>query len=239
MHPTTGKLTARTHHATPGRRATHTAPARRRRGRTRIWDDVLAPATTMNPKKPDSLIDDLLATFLHPVRGMREQIARGPGLDTAPWRLWAALAFIAVAGSLLYGGSLALALPAAGGFGHAAVELAVSAGAGWVLFGMVLLGISRRPAAHVAHACLVAMMFGEAVLELGVIANLLLRDFPGTLALNITVVALSNLVMLGVLVAQLRALGIRPALAVALWFGILNTAGLAAFRLFYPQLFPF
>ena len=221
-----------------GSPAEPTATTHRRRGRTRIWDDLIAPRPTMTPKKPDNLIDALLDTFLHPVRGMREQVARGTGFEDAPSRLWGLLAFLAVAGSLLYGASLVLALPA-GSWSYAALALASSAGLAWVLFGIVLVGITRKPAAHLAHASLVAMMFGEAVLELGVIANFLLRDFAGALALNVAIVALSNIVMLAVLIAQLRVIGIRPATVAALWVGILNTAGLAIFRLFYPELFPF
>ena len=213
-------------------------PPRHRRGRTRIWDDVLAPRPAMSPNNPENWIDALLDTFLHPVKAMRDQLHRGAGWAAAPWRLWVALAVIAVVGSLIYGASLALALPA-NGWLYAAIALAASAGAGWVLFGIVLIGMTRRPAPHLAHACLVTMMFGEAVLELGVIANLIFRDGGAPLALNIGIVAVSNVVMFAVMAGQLRVLGIRPIFTATLWFGILNPAAIAVFRLFYPELFPF
>jgi hypothetical protein len=193
----------------------------------------------MRPKRPTDLLDTLIATVLHPVRSMEDQIARGDGWEEAPWRFWGVLAFVAIAGSFIFGASLALALPAAGSWAYAAIALAASAGVGWVLFGVVLLGMARKPIPHLAHASLVTMLFGEAVLELGVIANLLLRDFPGALILNIAIVALSNVIMLAVLVAQLRVLKMRTPLVIAIWFGILNTAGLAVFRIFYPEFFSF
>ena len=236
------KLTAGLRATAPRGRGLHFA-TRRRRGRTRIWDEMLAPREPMNPNEPTDLLEAIIAHFLHPVRSMRAQIARGGGWEESPWKLWGVLAFIAVVGSLIYGATIALVLPA-GGWGYAAFALAASAGAGWILFGSVLLGITRNPAPLVAHACMVTMMFGEAVLELGVLANVAMGWLLGTpagtaLAVNIGVVGLANVAMLAVLAAQLRQLHVSPALTAALWFGILNPAGLAAFRLFYPELFPF
>lgn len=219
----------------------NTAPIRH--GRSRIWDDVLKPHTPMKPEKPDDLLGELLDHLLHPRRCMRRQLERDAAWSEAPWGLWTVLGFIAVVGSLLYGASLVLALPAGAGW-FAALALAASAGFGWILFGFVLLALARKAAPHLAHACLVTMLFGEAVLEIGVLGNIVLwlvapASITTALVFNIALIAVSNIVMLVVLAAQLRELHIRPALVAALWFGILNPAGLAAFRLFYPALFPF
>jgi hypothetical protein len=214
-----------------------------RLGRSRIWNDVLKPHTPMKPEKPNDLLGDLLDHLLHPRRCMRRQLDGEGDWPGAPWRLWVVLAFIAVAGSLLYGASLVIVLPAGDGW-FAALALATSAGFGWILFGVVAIALIRKSAPHLTHACLVTMLFGEAVLEIGVLGNFVMWligpvSIFAALAFNIALIAVSNIVMLAVLAAQLRELKVRPALTAALWLGILNPAGLAAFRLFYPTLFPF
>jgi hypothetical protein len=136
-----------------------------------------------------------------------------------------------------------LVLPAGDGR-FAALALAPSAGIGWILFGAVSIALIRKSAPHLAHASLVTMLFGEAVLEIGVLGNFVMWligpvSISAALAFNIALIAVSNIVMLTVLATQLREFKVRPALTAALWLGILNPAGLAAFRLFYPALFPF
>ena len=217
--------------------------APRHRGRTRLWEAPLRPRRPMRPDGPKDPLSELFEHLLHPVQGMRRLVGRGRDWSQMPWGLWWLLALIAVAGSAIYGATLTLVLPA-GGWWFSAAALTLSATAGWALLFPVLAGVTRRPAPHLAHACLVTTLFGEGVLEIGAIANLtmwwLADPSPAfALAFNIALVAVSNLVMLAVLTAQLRVIRIRPALSAALWFGILNLAGLAAFRIFYPGLFPF
>ena len=219
-------------------------PVGGRRGRTRLWDEFLASRNpAWRPPGPDDLLGALLAHLLHPVDSMRQQISCGRSWSASPWRLWVIFAAIAIVGSLLYGATLALVLPVRG-WGYASLALTASAGVGWVLFGPVLAGVSAKPANHLAHASLVAMLLGEAVLELGVLANISIALFfpmapAPVLAINLVIVAAANLAMLVVLCAQLRLLDVRPTAIAALWFLILNPAGLACFRLFYPDLLPF
>ena len=207
---------------------------------TRIWDAALKPRTPMRPDEPSDLLGELLECLFRPRARFRRLIQREPTWTAMPWPLWSLLAFIAIAGSLLYGGSLGLVLPA-GNPAFEALAITVSAGAGWAVFAPVLLGITRRPAPQLAHACLVAMLCGEAVLELGIITNLLLAWLcPPTastgLAINLAIVAISNLAMLAVLIAQLRLLKVHPFTIAALWLIILNPAALATFLRFYPSL---
>src|SRR5690242_8387426 len=72
---------------------------------------------------------------------------------------WSALAAIAVAGSLIYGGSIGLVVtgwrPGPGG-----VWMALSAGLAWCIFGPALIVITRLRMLTCAHACLVTMALG-------------------------------------------------------------------------------
>ncbi len=216
--------------------------AGRRPGRTRLWDGLLQPRTPMEPDPPTDLVAELLDHLFHPVRGMRRQLARGACWRDAPWPLWAALAAIAVVGTLCYGATAALVLPLGGPAGVGLV-LVLATGAGWLLFGAVLVALTGRPASHLAHACLVTMWVGEAILEFGLAGNLALwllaPDAAGVaLGFNIAALGLANLAMAAALAAQLGAMRVRPALALALWFGILNPAALAVLRLLRPDLLP-
>ena len=205
---------------------------------TRIWDAALKPRLPMRPDEPSDLLSDLLDCLFHPVGRFRRLIQRKPSWAAMPWLLWSLLTFIAIAGSLLYGASVGLVLPD-GNPAFEAIAITLSAGAGWAVFAPVLLGITRLPAPQLAHACLVAMLCGEAVLELGIIINLLLAWLaPPTattaLTINLIVVAISNIAMLSVLIAQLRVVKVHPFTVAALWLVILNPAALATFLHFYP-----
>lgn len=221
-----------------------TATIHRRRGRTRIWDDILPPPAPMKPEKnPDGALDPLIEQVFHPLRAMTAVTERGRALRDAPRGVWLFCTLVAVIGSLIYGASLQLVLPA-GGAWTAALALTVSAAAGWLLFGPVLCALSRKPVMHIAHACLIAMIYGEGVLELGVLTNFLMFQFgppaaATSITVNVIIVAAANIVMLIALTAQLKVIRVPRLPVTLLWLLILNGGGIAVFRQFYPALFPF
>lgn len=149
------------------------------------------------------------------------------------WPLRLAFAFYAVVATALYAASFALSrsaselLPVASAVGLAA---AVS----WPIFGAALLVWMRgRPSPlDWADACLKTMAVGNTVLLLSVAANLFISTFPGIgfwpaggpgePAVHGAVLAASNLSMAAVFVGQARVLGMRPAVALAMWFGVLG-----------------
>jgi len=172
----------------------------------------------------------------HPRTGLRRFDADKPRLATLPYGAWGGLAGIAVAGSSLYGASLALVLPAWRP-ARGALWLALSAGAGWLVFGPALVLVSRRNPFSLAHACLVTMAYGEAVLVTGAALNALLaltappqRVAPAPF--NLAWVGLSNVVMATALTLQLRAIDVPARRTLLLWAVGLNGSGALFFTFF-------
>lgn len=172
----------------------------------------------------------------HPRAGLRRFDADAPTLATLPYGAWGALAGIAVAGSGLYSASLALVLPAWRPT-RGALWLALSAGSGWLVFGPTLVLVSRRNPFSLAHACLVTMAYGEAVLGAGATINALLaltalprRVAPGPF--NLAWVGLSNVVMATALTMQLRVIGVPARRTLLLWVIGLDGSGALFFALF-------
>lgn len=179
----------------------------------------------------------LSSALYRPRTQMRRFVAAPPTLSTLPVSTWAGLVSIAVGGSAIYGASLSLRFPrwrpTSG-----ALWLALSAGLGWCVFGPALVLATRRNAFTCAHACLVTMAYGEAVLVSGAAANLLqthtaLRDQVDPLRFNQATVGLSNVVMATVLALQLRELGVPVAKTLLLWMAALNGSGALFFWLFH------
>jgi hypothetical protein len=171
---------------------------------------------------------------------MRRFAAAPPTLSTLPLPTWAGLVGIAVGGSSVYGASLSRRFPrwrpTSG-----ALWLALSAGLGWCVFGPTLLLVTRRNALTCAHACLVTMAYGEAVLVSGALANLLQAHAPrrnqvDPLRFNLATVGLSNVVMATVLALQLRELGVPARTTLLLWMVALNGSGALFFQLFQQVL---
>jgi len=146
---------------------------------------------------------------------------------------------VAVAGSLIYGASLASAFPA-WSRGGAAAWLALSAGLAWCLFGLVLLRIARKPWRVCLLACRVAMAFGEAVLVTGAGLNALgLTHAAGAVvhggnlpigaAANWLIVIVANVTMAVTLVLQMRVLNVPAGRILAAWCGVLNGGGAVLF----------
>lgn len=181
----------------------------------------------------------------HPV-GLAESLGRPAAvlrkidplsICTVPWRTWTWLVLIAVGGSCTYGASLALAFP---GWtpGAGAAWLALSAGLAWCLFGPALIMLSQRSPWTLAHACLVTMAFGEAVLQVTALGNVagIYRVLGGPSAFNSGMVLLSNVVMAGAVTTQLRAVGVAPWRTLLAWMLVLNGSGALFFLLFYRLL---
>jgi len=152
---------------------------------------------------------------------------------TVPWRVWGALVAVAVGGSCLYGASLSLVLPR-WRLGSGAAWVALSAGLAWCAFGPGLVVLTRRHPLALAHACLVTMACGEAVLTTAAAWNLWLRltgrwrRLPAGRA-NLAWVALSNVVMAAALATQLRSLGVPIRTTLAAWFAMLDGVGAVLF----------
>jgi hypothetical protein len=148
------------------------------------------------------------------------------------------LVAVAVGGSCLYGGSLALVRPG-WSTGAAAVWLALSAGLAWCVFIPFLWRATRLPLATCFHACLIAMAGGEVVLCSGALVNVLLAarhvtEHAG--GINLAIVGISNVVMLAILAVILLGHGIPVRRTAAWWMVILNGSGALFFAVFFRLL---
>ena len=175
----------------------------------------------------------LRCSLRHPRQQLAAFDATTPTLSRLPYLTWGFLTAIAVIGSCIYGASLSLVFPqwrpTAG-----ALWLALSAGLGWCVFGPALVVATRRNAFTLAHACLVTMAYGEAVLVLGAALNLLLRVTslmalvpPGPF--NLAWVAFSNVVMATVLTLQLHVIHVPRWKTLLTWMVALNGSGAVFF----------
>ena len=151
----------------------------------------------------------------------------------APLRLWLALVLLAVAGSCLYGASLAWVLAGWKAIG-AAVWLAASAGLAWCVFIPSLrwaLGIRWE---HCIHVPLVTMAGGAVVLCSGALLNAAMAVQHATAhaaLVNAGLVAISNGAMAALLAGQLWLRGVPVRQTLALWLLVLNGSGALFFTL--------
>jgi hypothetical protein len=155
-----------------------------------------------------------------------------------PWGRWIALLFVAVAGSLFYGGSLGLVLTD-WRISSAAVWLALSAGLAWCILIPVLWRFGKVELVPCLDACLVTMATGEIVLTVGAIVNGLLWSsgvVAHAVALNFVIVGISNVVMAHILVRRLRPYGMTPAQVWTAWMLALNGSGAVFFLTLYQWL---
>lgn len=135
-----------------------------------------------------------------------------------PYRLL--LTGVAFAGSAIYAWSFAHVaqreqwLPVASAIG-------IAAGVSWVLFGLLLLAVTRAKPSMLAwaDACLVTMTAGMTIKTTTVVANII--SPPGA-SFHLAVLLTANLVMAGVFIWRAKRLAVRPLLAAGLWFGTLN-----------------
>ena len=171
----------------------------------------------------------LVASLRRPRRTIARLDAGRPTLATIPRRTWAALTAIAFGGSAAYGASLALVLPDWRPT-KAGLWLTASAGLGWCVFGPLLVVVTRRNPFSCAHACLIAMAYGEGVLISGGGLNLFVlaagwRQAIDARKTNLAIVGMSNVVMAGMLAGQLRSLGVPIRTTLLLWNAGLNGSG--------------
>lgn len=153
-----------------------------------------------------------------------------------PHRLWVALGAIALGGSLLFGAALGTSSPAWRA-GRGAAWLALSAGLSWLLFGPLLVLVTRRGVLTCAHACLVTMAYGEMVLVPGAALLWLRASWPGLVSLSPAVwsaglVGVSNVAMAAVFAAQMSALRVPLWRSLACWLVALDGSGALLFALF-------
>jgi hypothetical protein len=132
-------------------------------------------------------------------------------------KTWGWLTAVAVAGTVVYGS----ALPR-----PSALRLLAATALSWCLFGPALVWVTRKRALTCAHACLVTMTYGIAVLAVGAGISRLLS--PGSL-FHLAWVALSNAIMALALVRQLEVLDVRPWRTLLPWVVVLDGAGIALF----------
>jgi hypothetical protein len=181
-----------------------------------------------------------LRTTQREARDLSSLQALQAGIASPPWSQWALLTLIAVGGSCIYGASLAWVMPEWRP-GGGALWLALSAGLGWCVFGPVLIAATRLRPFAATHACMVTMAWGEAVLVTGAAVNaaVALTGWTRGIApvpLVVGTILCSNVVMAGVLAAQLRTLGVPAWKTLALWMVFLNGSGALFFRVLYGLL---
>lgn len=159
-------------------------------------------------------------------------------IGQVPWGRWTALASAAIGGSLFYGASLGMALTD-WKVAAAALWLALSAGLAWCVLIPVLCRIGKVRLLPCCDACLVTMAIGEIVLAVGALINGLLwwrEAFGHAAAINILIVAISNVVMALALVRRLRPYGVPAGRVWGLWMLALNGSGAVFFFVFYQWL---
>ena len=182
----------------------------------------------------------LWRSLRHPGRQLQTFARTPPALRTLPIATWGELTAIAVGGSALYGASLARVLPTWRPR-EGALWLALSAGAGWCIFGPGLIHVTGKHPFVCAHACLVTMAYGEGVLAAGAALNTLLanpRRAPrlDRARFNLAWVGLSNVTMATALALQLRAIGVPTRKTLGAWMVLLNGSGALFFWLFARML---
>jgi hypothetical protein len=173
----------------------------------------------------------MIKSLLNPEAAIRRLPASASEL---PWGEWVALGALSVGASLLYGGTLGLALPGAAAR-RSALRLTLATGISWLILGPVSWLLLRPRGISLwalAQCCLVTMNYGVAVLLAGSPGNLALAaSGRGSLALpyNLGLILASNIVMLRLFVRQLGALGVPAWQAALLWMLLLNGSGAALF----------
>jgi hypothetical protein len=143
---------------------------------------------------------------------------------------WSVFFLIAV-----FGASMSLVFPSLE-LGVGALLILLSAGLGWFVFGPLLLLVSKKPPLLCAHACMVTMAYGEAVLAIGALGNLILWAFGLALYLaipwNVLALLVGNITMGAVLASQLRVLGVPLRSTLLVWLIGLNGSGAFFFWFF-------
>lgn len=156
-----------------------------------------------------------------------------PRFNDVPIVCWSTLSAIAVGGSCLYGSSLALVMKGWHCW-SSALLLTLSAGLAWCIFGPILVMVTKKNAFTCAHASLVTMAYGEMVLAMGALLNILGVSesrflFPDPASFNIAWVSLSNVTMATALSVQLAGVRVAPWKTLLTWILALNGSGFLFF----------
>jgi hypothetical protein len=123
--------------------------------------------------------------------------------------------------------------------GAATLWLALSAGLAWCVFIPFLWKATGLPFGACLLSCLVTMAGGEVVLCSGALVNVLLAANAATVHagdINLAIVAISNVAMLAILAAQLRAHGVPVRRTAVWWMAVLNGSGALFFAVFHRLL---
>jgi len=135
------------------------------------------------------------------------------------------LGSVAVGGSLLFGAAAGAVLPAIS-IAKGGLLLTLSTGCSWLVFGALLIMVTKKPILSLAEICLVTMAYGEAVLVSGAACDwALLR--PGVARLdpawtNGLIVLAADILMCAMFASQLSRSGVARRTSIGLWVLGLN-----------------
>ena len=125
------------------------------------------------------------------------------------------LTAVAVGGSILFGAAT----------GSAAL-LTLSTGSAWIVFGLLLYFMTRKPILDLADACLTTMAYGEAVLVSGAALTWMSIRFgivdPSPMWLYLAIVAAADAVMATALTIRLSEMRVPRQVSLGLWIVGLN-----------------
>lgn len=137
------------------------------------------------------------------------------------WQTRAILAGATLLGAVIY--ALLLHWRGTGWIAENAASLQISAAVSWVLFGGLVLAVTRGLPSVMAwvDACLMTMVVGMGVLMVAPLGVLLVGEAFATEA-HLGVLILANLAMAGVFLARASRLKLDFLRAAGLWFGVMN-----------------
>jgi hypothetical protein len=233
MDPILGKSPSREQRR-PRESAARATPSQAAHWRPALWASLRHPRAQIRAFA--ALQVETGATPLGPAVSSLGTAAGHARQRYVPYRLWGTLSATALGGSLLFGAALGVSFPAWRA-GRGAAWLALSAGLSWLLFGPLLVRVTRHGLLTCAHACLVTMAYGEMVLAPGAALLWLRASWPDLFPLSPAMwgaglVGVSNVVMAAVFAAQLTALRVSLGRALACWLVALDGTGALLFALF-------
>ena len=181
------------------------------------------------------MLDDFIDNLFRPLQFLEKLKER----SNVPWGLWILYGFIAVLGTLLFGLAFGLVYGSEGSHLTWSWAITVAAGSGWlILVPLLALSVAAENRWLVLHACLITMVYGEGILEIGTILNLIgywSESISADHALigNAVLVAISNVAMAASICAQMKQLGTSVSKTLLTWLIILNGVGAGIFIILY------
>ena len=188
---------------------------------------------------------DLYTCLRHPAATMKALYSMPLSVSLVPVTPWVTMTGISIGGSLVFGWSVGQVLHAQLK-ANVALWFALSAGVSWCIFGPILILVTKRSPLLLAHACLVSMCYGEGILIIGALLNILIytTDLASMLpsravfGLDGVVVALSNVIMAISLAVQLKNADVSVWQTLLLWNVALNGLGIVLFTTLGRLLLP-